>query len=169
MKQKKNSNQKAERLFEAFGDLPPQYIESVQRHDSPRPRVHPRRALTVLLTASLAILLMTFTVFAASPGFRKLLNMPFLGENTRKNTVPEGWVGIYTTDDLDAVRNDLNGNYILMNDLTFADGEFGPDFEPLAEAIVREGVAPRIICESDGTQAQDALFMKQTLLGKLAR
>lgn len=123
MKPSEHTRKKAERLFEAFGDLPPQYIESVQRHDSPRPRVHPRRALTVLLAASLAILLMTFTVFAASPGFRKLLNMPFLGENTRKDTVPEGWVGIYTTDDLDAVRNDLSGNYILMNDLTFADGE----------------------------------------------
>ncbi len=45
--------------------------------------------------------------------------------------------------------------------LTFADEEFGPVFEPLAEAIVREGVAPRIICESDGTQAEDALYMKR--------
>ena len=45
--------------------------------------------------------------------------------------------------------------------LTFADGVFGPWFEPLAEAIVREKVCPRIICESAGTQAEDALFMKQ--------
>lgn len=45
--------------------------------------------------------------------------------------------------------------------LTFADEVFGPWFEPLAEAIVREGVAPRIICESAGTQAEDALFMKK--------
>ena len=52
--------------------------------------------------------------------------------------------------------------------LTFADTEFGPAFEPLAEAIVREGVAPRIICESDGTQAEDALYMKNTLLGMLS-
>ena len=54
--------------------------------------------------------------------------------------------------------------------LTFADTEFGPTFEPLAEAIVREGVAPRIICESDGTQAEDALFMKtayERMLGNL--
>ena len=48
--------------------------------------------------------------------------------------------------------------------LTFSDMEYGPDFEPLAEAIVREGVAPRIICESAGTQAEDALRMKNTLL-----
>ena len=51
--------------------------------------------------------------------------------------------------------------------LTFADRQFGPDFEPLAEAIIREGVTPRIICESDGTQAEDALYMKNTYLGLL--
>ena len=44
--------------------------------------------------------------------------------------------------------------------LTFEDTLFGPEFEPLAEAIIRENVAPRIICESDGTQAEDALYMK---------
>ena len=51
--------------------------------------------------------------------------------------------------------------------LTFADTEFGPAFEPLAEAIVREGVYPRIICESDGTQAEDALYMKKAYEGAL--
>jgi len=44
--------------------------------------------------------------------------------------------------------------------LTFADTEYGPLFDPLAEAIVREGVCPRIICESAGTMAEDALAMK---------
>lgn len=50
--------------------------------------------------------------------------------------------------------------------LTFADEQFGPAFEPLAEAIVREGLCPRIICESDGTQAEDALFMKRLCYGE---
>lgn len=48
--------------------------------------------------------------------------------------------------------------------LTFADTEFGPFFEPLAEVIVKYGLAPRIICESAGTQAEDALIMKRTCL-----
>lgn len=48
--------------------------------------------------------------------------------------------------------------------LTFADTVYGPEFEPLAEAIVKEGVAPRIICESDGTMAEDALDMKNMWL-----
>ncbi len=44
--------------------------------------------------------------------------------------------------------------------LTFADTVYGPDFEPLIEAIVKEDLTPRIICESVGTQAEDAKAMK---------
>ncbi len=49
--------------------------------------------------------------------------------------------------------------------LTFADEVFGPDHVPLMEAISRLGVSPRIICESDGTMAEDALTMKQCYMG----
>lgn len=45
--------------------------------------------------------------------------------------------------------------------LTFEDGTYGPDFEPLMEAILKDGYSPRIICESDGTMAKDALTMKK--------
>lgn len=44
--------------------------------------------------------------------------------------------------------------------LTFDDTVYGPDFEPLMEAIAREGLCPRIISESAGTQSEDALAMK---------
>ena len=44
--------------------------------------------------------------------------------------------------------------------LTFDDTVFGPPFEPLAELIAKENLTPRIICESDGTQARDALMFK---------
>lgn len=44
--------------------------------------------------------------------------------------------------------------------LTFADTVYGPEFEPLMEAIVKDGYSPRIICESAGTMAEDALAMK---------
>lgn len=44
--------------------------------------------------------------------------------------------------------------------LTFADTVYGPHFEPLAEALVLDGLCPRIICESAGTMAEDALFMQ---------
>ena len=44
--------------------------------------------------------------------------------------------------------------------LTFEDGAFGPPPEPLAAAIAREGLCPCIICESAGTMAEDAAYMK---------
>ena len=45
--------------------------------------------------------------------------------------------------------------------LTFADTVYGPDFEPLIEAIVKNGLSPTIISESAGTQSDDALAMKK--------
>ncbi len=44
--------------------------------------------------------------------------------------------------------------------LTFEDTEYGPEFSPLAKLLKERGLAPRIICESAGTQAEDALRMK---------
>ena len=46
--------------------------------------------------------------------------------------------------------------------LTFADQIYGPEFLPLAKVIKKYGLSPVIICESDGTQADDALTMKAT-------
>lgn len=40
--------------------------------------------------------------------------------------------------------------------LTFADEQYGPDFSPLAKLIAQRGWTPRFICESAGTQAEDA-------------
>ena len=48
---------------------------------------------------------------------------------------------------------------------TFADnGGFGPDPEPLMAAVARRGWGPTFICESAGTQEQDALAMKRMYL-----
>lgn len=44
--------------------------------------------------------------------------------------------------------------------LTFEDTVFGPDFMPLAELIVQRDCHPTIICESAGTQAEDARWMR---------
>ncbi len=49
--------------------------------------------------------------------------------------------------------------------LTFADTQYGPDFEPLLEEIAKRGLSPSIICESDGTQAEDAAVMKKYFEG----
>lgn len=44
--------------------------------------------------------------------------------------------------------------------LTFADAEYGPEYEPLDKVIEEYRLTPFIVCESDGTMAEDALFMK---------
>ena len=45
--------------------------------------------------------------------------------------------------------------------LTFDDTEYGPNFEPLAKALIKYKATPTIICESAGTMAEDALYMKE--------
>lgn len=45
--------------------------------------------------------------------------------------------------------------------LTFADQNYGPDYEPLMEIFHRKGMSPYVICESDGTQAEDTVAMKK--------
>lgn len=48
--------------------------------------------------------------------------------------------------------------------LTFEDTLYGPDFDPLAELIVQYGCTPVIICESAGTQSEDAAEMQRLYL-----
>lgn len=50
--------------------------------------------------------------------------------------------------------------------LTFEDDVYGPNFEPLAIALKELKLEPVIICESAGTQAEDAMQMKSTYFQK---
>ena len=45
--------------------------------------------------------------------------------------------------------------------LTFEDEVYGPGYEALMDVIYKNGLAPTIICESAGTQSDDALKMKR--------
>ena len=45
--------------------------------------------------------------------------------------------------------------------LTFEDTQYGPEFEPLAAALAELKLEPYIVSESAGTQAEDALAMKE--------
>lgn len=44
---------------------------------------------------------------------------------------------------------------------TFAETQFGPEPQPLMELLAERGLAPVIICESAGTQAEDAQTMQR--------
>lgn len=49
--------------------------------------------------------------------------------------------------------------------LTFRDTVWGPEFEPLMDVVYENGLTPVFICESAGTQTEDALAMKNYLDG----
>jgi len=77
--------------------------------------------------AACAVLMCSgIVVYAASPVVREYLNMLFLKEESeaRLTEVPEGYTGVYTAEDLDNVRNDLYGNYILMNDIVLTEEDY---------------------------------------------
>ncbi len=48
--------------------------------------------------------------------------------------------------------------------LTFEDTVYGPDFEPIMELTLKKNCSPVFICESAGTQAEDAKAMKDYYL-----
>ncbi len=119
MKDQKNKDA----LFDAFGRLSDGVLDEAShyRKSAAKKGRYVRRTAITLLAAALSLVLVTVTVVAAVPALRRYLNLDFVGESNRQETVPEGWVGIYTAEDLDSIRNDLDGKYILMNDLTFSE------------------------------------------------
>lgn len=90
------------------------------------------RKWTAVLAAAALVAVLGAAVTAA-PMIRNYLNTRVLQEDSvqRLEEVPDGWIGVYSLDDMDAVREDLAGNYILMEDLAFdpADFEAGGRFE----------------------------------------
>ena len=51
--------------------------------------------------------------------------------------------------------------------LTFDDVVYGPDFEPVMELVAKYNLSPTFVCESAGTQAEDAKKMKDYYLSLL--
>ncbi|MBR2480705.1 MAG: endonuclease IV, partial [Clostridia bacterium] len=51
-----------------------------------------------------------------------------------------------------------------LRHLTFKDEKYGPDYEPLMEVFHSLALEPYVICESDGTQAEDTVAMKKYFL-----
>ena len=76
-----------------------------------------RKGLSVLLT--LAMVLTMVPVYAVPETVE-----PQEEVIPHKTEVPEGYKGIYSKADLNNVRNDLGGKYILMCDLVFTDADY---------------------------------------------
>lgn len=52
-----------------------------------------------------------------------VLSVALAAEDDAVATVPDGYIGIYTAEDLDNVRNNLSGKYILMNNIDLSSYE----------------------------------------------
>jgi hypothetical protein len=85
-----------------------------------------RRVSVALITALVSLAVVMTAAVTAAPLIRNYLNARSLQEESagQLTEVPEGWIGVYTLEDLDAVRENLTGYYILMEDLCFAEEDF---------------------------------------------
>ena len=83
-----------------------------------------RKLLVSLIAASLAVIMVSAA--AASSLVWGWLPFPFTRNSYQLTEVPEGYVGIYTEADLDLIRNDPDGNFILMEDIDLGGKEHTP-------------------------------------------
>ena len=78
-----------------------------------------KKSIAILLALIMSVTCFSLIAFAEEPAVQAHLA-----------EVPEGYVGIYTKGDLDNIKLDLTGKYILMNDIVFytSDYEKGGNF-----------------------------------------
>ncbi len=108
-----------------------------------------RRAAVIALCAVLLGMGMV-GVYAGVPAVRDYINMLFWKESApgRLTEVPEGWIAVRTVEDLETIREGLDGKYILMNDIRIPDeayaegGIYENGFAPIGPGVAEEGVRP---------------------------
>ena len=100
-------------------------------HTPHKPQSAKKRWLSVPMAAVIAMILV-IGVAAAGGIILSHLNANVLTQNSNRLTeVPQGYVGVYTTEDLMAINTALQDgtsatHYILMNDIVFTDADFAP-------------------------------------------
>lgn len=84
-----------------------------------------KRSWFLLLTIIIMLSFISVGTFSVRAMFKgETSKVVSTTEFTHLTEVPEGYISISTKSDLDAIRNDLSGNYILMNDIEFSDNDF---------------------------------------------
>ena len=89
-----------------------------------------KRTLAILLALVLGIGALGIGAISAPPlPVDSSSPFEFIIPVVQQTTVPQGYIGIYTAEDLSNIRNNLGGNFILMNDIDLSeinDGEWLP-------------------------------------------
>ena len=99
-------------------------ITGAKKTEKVQTRFKKRKLLVSLIAASLAVIMVSAA--AASSVVWGWLPFPFTRNSYQLTEVPEGYVGIYTEADLDLIRNDPDGNFILMADIDLGGKEHTP-------------------------------------------
>jgi len=99
-------------------------ITGAKKTEKVHTRFKKRKLLVSLIAASLAVIMVSAA--AASSVVWGWLPFPFTRNSYQLTEVPEGYVGIYTEADLDLIRNDPAGNFILMEDIDLGGKEHAP-------------------------------------------
>ena len=99
-------------------------ITGAKKTEKTQVRFKKRKLWVSLVAASLAVVMVTAA--AASSNLFGWLTFPFTRESGQLTEVPEGYVGIYTAADLDLIREDTDGNFILMADIDLGGKEHTP-------------------------------------------
>ena len=99
-------------------------ITGAKKTEKTQVRFKKRKLWVSLVAASLAVVMVTAA--AASSNLFGWLTFPFTRESGQLTEVPEGYVGIYTAADLDLIREDADGNFILMADIDLGGKEHTP-------------------------------------------
>lgn len=88
------------------------------------------KAKKLTLTPLIAIILcvcMVLGVAATIPAIVKFVNAKILTNNNRRlDKVPDGYIGIYSAEDFDKIRDNPRANYILMRDIDLSGINFAP-------------------------------------------
>ena len=129
-----------EKRVKALLDAPPETLVPAGKG---KEKTKMKKKRTVILIAA-ALALLSLAAFAA-PAIMSRLNMSALTSEPllRKTEVPDGWIGVYTAEDLDNIRNDLTGSYILMEDIDLSGYEswkpIGTETDPFIGALDGNG------------------------------
>ncbi|MBE6596964.1 MAG: hypothetical protein E7641_04755 [Ruminococcaceae bacterium] len=104
-------------------------ISTVLPNTSTNTTIQKKRGFKKFITAPITLVILCLSVICCAaitiPIVSHYMNAKVISENNlRLTSVPDGYVGIYSAEDLNNMRHSPNDNYILMNDIVFEEKDF---------------------------------------------
>ena len=97
---------KQDSLYKAIGGVNEKFILEAETVTPVKQKKRLKAVFKVALAAAILSIAGAIAI-AASPALQNLLNLPFVRENPKLTRVPDGYVGIYTAEDLDTIVSEI--------------------------------------------------------------